>query len=262
MTVLQALLLGLLQGAAEFLPISSSGHLYLAEHFLGLQELPLLFDVWLHVATLLAVCLVFRAKIARLFGVLCRLIMRKQRPEDRFDAAMLGALLVATAITAAIGFTVKDIDIGPQGISLGFLCTAALLLSARFLVKPRAKPLPWPLSGAITGLMQGIAVFPGISRSGSTISAAQFAGFSREEAGEYSFILAIPAILGGLLLSLKDAPTLASQTGAGMLALAFFAAFVSGLAALLFLLKTIKKGRLHLFAFYLIPAGAAGLLFF
>jgi undecaprenyl-diphosphatase len=116
--------------------------------------------------------------------------------------------------------------------------------------------------GIYTGIAQGLGVFPGISRAGITISAALMSGMNREKAGEYSFLISIPAILGALLLKLKEADALFVSVAPVTVAVGFSSAFIVGLLSLLLLLKIVHRGKLYLFSFYLIPLGLLGLVFF
>ncbi len=261
MTLFQSIILGLIQGLAEFLPVSSSGHLLLAQKLFSLEEVPILFDIILHLATLLAVLLVFRKTIWRLLCVLCRFFIRKTTSEDSFDLSMILAIITGTAVTAVFGLILNRFipDLPVQAVFTGFLITAfVLILSSVYSRKKHTsaiqenKKITW-YQAAITGLAQGIGVLPGISRSGSTISAALFCNIDRETAGTFSFLLSIPAILGAFILELKDLDTLSSTVQPLPLIAGCLAAFLSGLFALKILLKLIKKGRLEYFAFYLIP---------
>lgn len=259
MTIPQSIVLGAIQGVAEFLPISSSGHLAIAAEFMDLAEVPLLFDVSLHVATLLAVCVVFRARIASLFAVLGRLVVGKGRDDDAEGRRMILALVIATAVTGAIGLAVKDVAeaMSPFAISLCFIVTgAALFLSGR-LVSASPVATPGIRQALVVGLAQGIGVFPGISRSGSTIAASLLSGLDRRAAGEFSFLLSIPAILAAFILELKDADTLIGSVSALPLVAGLVTAFATGLLSLKFLLGLINRGRLGWFAFYLVPLGIA-----
>jgi undecaprenyl-diphosphatase len=263
MSIIEALLLGILQGIAEFLPISSSGHLLIAKHLFNLDDVPLLFDVVLHVATLLAVCIIFRTKIVRLFGVFIRLITRKKAEGEEHERRMIGVVIIATLATVAMSFFVKDIQLPMQGVFIGFFITSGFLVLSHYFTEcmHRKLSLRWPFQGLFIGLFQGLAILPGISRSGSTITAGLMVGLSREEAGEYSFILSIPAIIGGLILTLTEAEALSSAVSPPALTIAFVAAFLSGLGALAFLMNLIKRGKLYFFAFYLIPVALFGLIF-
>ncbi len=268
MTLLQSMILGAIQGLAEFLPVSSSGHLALASYFFGQADVPLLFDVLLHVSTLAAVLIVFRAPIVELLAVLGRFLMRKSLPGDSSGLKMIVALLVGTAVTAVIGFALKDL-VDPASfdpahrkwfyviVSVCLVLTGVtLLLSGRFVPK-KTVAVPSVLQAAIVGLAQGIGVIPGVSRSGSTISASLFAGLDRKKAGEFSFLLSIPAILAAFMLELKDADTLVGSVSALPLVAGMLTAFLVGLLSLKFLLGMINRGKLGWFAAYLIPAGIA-----
>ena len=269
MSILQAFLLGVLQGIAEFLPISSSGHLAIAKHLFGLEEIPLAYDVLLHVATLLAVVLFFRKQIADLFKVLFRWIFRKTEVADTPKRKMIVAVILGTLVTGVIGIATSKLipELPVKYICIGFIITSVLLVaSSRFsayLIEKKGTDITVsPVKGLIIGLAQGLGTLPGISRSGTTISASLFCGIDRNVAGEYSFILSIPAVLGAFILEAKDLGEVTSSVGIVPLIVGFFAAFVSGIFALKFLIKLINKGKLVYFAFYLIPVAVLGLIFF
>lgn len=265
MNTLDAIILGLIQGLAEFLPISSSGHLFLAKHFLNLTEVPLLYDLMLHLATLLAVCLVFRKTIARLFMVFVRFVVRKNTNEDSYDLNLIWIILIATLITMAIGLPLNDYVetiSNPKIIGFGFLYTAFLLIIMKRLQKSNStnltensKKLPMFVQALIVGVMQGIAVMPGISRSGSTIVGSIVSGIKKEDAADLSFILSIPAILGGFILHLGDLQTLNEMSDPRTLIIGCLVAFVSGVLALKFIINLLKNARLHFFAYYLMVIG-------
>ena len=264
MSIFQAIILGAVQGLAEFLPISSSGHLAIVEYFFKQEDLPILFDILLHVATLAAVCTVFAKRIAGLFCVLGRFIIRKYKPEDKDDLMMIAAIIVATAVTGVIGLLLKDwvkaIDI--RLIPLFFIITGLLLIASSKIKHNKPAKNVTLLTAAITGLAQGIGVIPGISRSGSTISASLFVGLDREKAGEFSFLLSIPAILAAFILELKSADNLLAGVSPISLIAGMISAFVVGYFSLRFLLKLIKNGKLMYFAFYLIPLGIGLSIYF
>ena len=283
MTVIQGILLGILQGIAEFLPISSSGHLAVVQKLFGLEEVPLLFDIMLHLATLLAVVLYFRKKIWTLLCVFGRLIARRPAPKAvNKDDLLCGteargrmtilAVIITTVVTGAIGvFTSKLIPDMPVKVTCaGFIVTAILLVVSSIIerrnssaVKNSAEKndgIKW-YQAIVIGVMQGIGTLPGISRSGSTIAGSQLCGVNRAAAGEYSFIVSIPAILGAFLLELKDFAEVGSTVGAAPVIAGCAAAFAWGYISLAVLMKIIRKGKLEWFACYLIPAGILGLLF-
>jgi len=278
MTAIQALALGLIQGIAEFLPISSSGHLALLKNLLGLAEVPLLFDVILHIATLFAVIIVLRRRIVAILAALWAFLFSRKGEQSGSDAAItdfevqerarnlayIPPILIATAVTGVLGYGIQRIF--PMGdtkaVAMRMLFTA-LVLGLTAVVKPGSRgpdEIGWKRA-TFVGLAQGVGVFSGISRSGMTISAGLFAGLNRTTAGEYSFLLSIPAIGGAFLLTLKDAGSMMETVSYGNLALAALAAFASGLLSLKLLLKMIKGGKIFWFAPYLVALGAIGLLF-
>ncbi len=265
MNYFQAVILGLVQGIAEFFPVSSSGHLVIFQDIFGLREMPLFFDISLHIATLLAVVIVFRKRIGGIFVSFWRLLRGKRGPEDADNLAILLPGLIATVITAAIGYAIQKF-LPPEGAkiaSLELLVTAAVLAGTAFLKPGTGEYRSMTLGqGAVIGLAQGFGVFSGISRSGMTIAAGMAVGMRRDRAGEFSFLLSIPAILGAFILTLKDAAAVESSVELGPLAVAFVTAFLSGLLALSLLVKVIKNGKIAWFAAYLVPVGLAGLLFF
>ena len=286
MTVFQGILLGILQGVAEFLPISSSGHLAVAQNLFNLDEVPLLFDVFLHLATLFAVCLYFWRKIARLFCILGRWIVRRAQPDsfvkpedslsgtDKAGRRTIIAVIITTFITAAIGIVTskKMPELSIKSTCAGFLVTAVLLIVSN-LRRQRNEKLAAASESAnepkgislfqsvVIGVMQGLGTLPGISRSGSTIAGALYSGVDAKAAGDFSFIVSIPAILGAFLLELKDLGEVSSTIGAAPVIAGCAAAFATGYIALTFLMKIIRRGKLHWFAAYLIPVGLLGLLF-
>ena len=275
MTAAKALLLGLIQGIAEFLPISSSGHLELFKNILGLNEVPLLFDVILHIATLFAVVAVLWKRIAAIFTALGRalwrfLFFRKSSMDEvsRQNLAFVLPIIIATGVTGVVGILIEKVLLeaypglrGTRLVAVNMLITAAILgLTA--LLKPGARGPAQIGKGraAFIGLAQGLGVFSGISRSGITISAGLFAGLNRETAGELSFLLSIPAILGAFVLTIGDAGAMLASVSFAQLALAFTAALLSGMASLKILMKIIKSGKIYWFAPYLLLVGIVGLI--
>lgn len=279
MKITQAILLGILQGIAEFLPISSSGHLAVAQKLFGLEEVPLLFDIFLHLATLLAVCIYFRKSIGKLLRAFGRIISRKPAPEEIYPEDLLCGteersrktilgLIITTLITGVLGIVTSKLipEMSIKFTCAGFIITACLLLISSIIEKrnisaePKFDGIIW-WQAAIIGVMQGIGTLPGISRSGSTIAGSQFCGVNRSAAGEYSFLASIFAILGAFVLELKDLSDVSESVGIGPLIAGCFTAFIFGYAALFLLMKILKKGKLEFFAVYLIPVGILGLLF-
>ncbi|HOC28220.1 MAG TPA: undecaprenyl-diphosphate phosphatase [Treponemataceae bacterium] len=264
MSIFEAVLLGLVQGLGEFLPISSSGHLALAGVFMGTSDVPMLFDIMLHVATLLAVLIVFRKRIGSLFAVLGRTLLRKAGPEDTAEQKLIVALLAGTAVTAVIGFAIKDVAdaFSPFMISCSLVVTGFLLFFSGKYQPKKTVPGAGLVQGLIVGAAQGIGVLPGISRSGITIAASLISGLERKAAGEYSFLLSVFAITGAFILELKDADTLVSAVSPASLIAGMATAFLVGFLSLKFLLGLINRGKLGWFAFYLVPAGVSLAIYF
>ncbi|MCR5809562.1 MAG: undecaprenyl-diphosphate phosphatase [Clostridiales bacterium] len=252
--ILKSIALGLVQGLGEFLPISSSGHLLLLERIFGITEGGRLMTIMLHVATLAAVCIVYREQI---WDIIRHPLQKKTL-----------WLIVATLVTVAITLAFKKVfDSAEDGRFLGicFLVTALLLTIGEFakLLIPRTRTcntMKWhhPL---IIGALQGIAVFPGISRSGATITGALLCGVKKKDAAEFSFLLSIPAILGGLVLELPGL----IKNGAGEfswygIVIGMIFAGVSGYFAVRFMLRLITKKRFTGFIIYTAALGVFLLL--
>jgi len=172
-------------------------------------------------------------------------------------------IIIATVCTAVVGYGVSKLEMETRThlVSGLFLVTGAVLILTRFAGGEKTYREIGVKHGIITGLAQGIGVFPGISRSGITISAALFSGMTREEAGEFSFIISIPAIIGALLLKLREGEELLALVEPGVIIAGVAASFIVGFFSLLLLLRLIKGGKLFYFAFYLLPLGILSLIF-
>lgn len=251
MTLLQALLLGIVQGLCEFLPISSSGHLLLTEKLFGLGEDAggPFFAIMLHVATLIAVCIVYRKTIWALI-------------KQPFQKTVLH-LIVATLPTVAAALLFKKVEpfasfyvMANEGAFLGlcFLLTAALLLIADYAGKGTDKRSMKQMSlgnALIIGCSQAVGVLPGVSRSGATITGALLGGLDKKAAADFSFLLSIPAILGGLVLEVKDVLEAGSlQIELLPLLVGMLSAGLTGFVAVKWMLKLIKQRKLWPFALY------------
>ena len=247
MTILDSIILGILQGLTEFLPVSSSGHLVFVEKLLGHKDVPLLYDILLHVASLFAVFIFFRKKLFSLAKECFSTTYNKSHKYVMMilvSTAMTGALLVVTKPI------MKSIKEEPVYLTVAFAFTAILLLIAQSFFKKTVpdKEISWK-DAVVIGLFQGIAVLPGVSRSGSTITGALFRKIPAAEAVEYSFILAIPAILGALLLELVKGGLAFIDPVPSIVG--FVTSFIASLAALKLLVFMMKKTVLYPFAIYL-----------
>jgi undecaprenyl-diphosphatase len=261
MSTVQSLILGALQGVAEFLPISSSGHLLLARRLMGLGEIPVLYDVLLHVATLAVVVVVFRRRIGQILAAFGRWVAGRRKEEDAEDLYLLLYLLLATAVTAVAGLAMDRLEprilAQPKILAALFLVTGLILLATLLFRGSRGyRELGVP-GALLVGVAQGIGVLPAISRSGITIAASLACGLEREKAGEFAFLLAVPAILGALALKLREFGALEAQVRPLALAGGFLASFAFGLASLILLLRVVRRGRLAYFSLYLIPLSVA-----
>ena len=256
MDYLHAALLGLIQGFTEFLPVSSSGHLAIAQHFLpGFEQPGLLFDVLLHFATTLAVIIYFRKDIWKLLSCFFR--------KDAFavdDRHTFWMIIVGSIPTGIIGLSGKDFfetlfeNLPLIGCML--ILTAALLIVAEKARKDGRSLAELNINDALlVGVVQGMAIIPGVSRSGSTIAALLLRGIDGVAAAKFSFLLSLPAIIGAMLLSLKDMKQLpgAELPAYGLGALI---AFASGLFAIRWLMNVVRRKRLAGFAIYCLLVGS------
>lgn len=273
MTIAQALILAIVQGLTEFIPVSSSAHLALVPWALDWGKPNVAFDVMLHFGTLLSLVAYFRSDIGPLLAGLGRgavaLPTRTGRARLRDDTtARLALLLVAGCIpTAILGFTLHDQFEGlfdrPSWIAAFLIVTGIWLVMAQRLQAGRKQSEDTRLPDALwVGLAQGIAIAPGISRSGATIGAALLTGMSRPFAPRFAFLLSIPAILGAAVAKLPEVlgEGAGQEVGAGPLALGVTAAAVSGYLAIILVMRMVREGRLDRFAYYCWAVAAAVLI--
>jgi undecaprenyl-diphosphatase len=253
----QGLILGLVQGLTEFLPVSSSGHLVLAEHIIGYKPPGVFFEVSVHVATLLSVLVVYRVRIADLI---------KGLVSGQLKAWRYAGLLVIASIPAAVaGIVLKDYFErsfhSMPALGWQFLITALVLWSNKYAMpRATAKEVTLPQSMLI-GIGQAIAIVPAISRSGTTIAAALWSGLEAEAAAEFSFMMSIIVIAGSGFLEARHIPPGEQGLSVGLLC-AFIAAAVSGLFAIRFLISLLKHKKFHLFAPYCAVVGVICLVWF
>lgn len=263
------ILLGLIQGFTEFLPVSSSGHLVIFEHFLGISNPDLSLEIALHLGTLGSVLVYFHKKIISLIkafiGIIINTIAPKKSPfisvNFSDEKSMIISLIIAMIPTAIIGlFLRKNISDFHQlsMVGIALLFTSILLFASNISLHKKKsrtnKVSTW--QGILIGIAQGIAVIPGISRSGSTVATALILGLNRQSAAEFSFLLAIPTILAATLLEFNAAVVFTPLIG-----LAVLTSFVSGLIAIHFFMEIIKRSSLNIFAFYCLFLGMLLLLF-
>ncbi|MBL8023234.1 MAG: undecaprenyl-diphosphate phosphatase [Elusimicrobia bacterium] len=260
MELAQACLLGVVQGLTEFLPVSSDGHLTLFHAALGTHENALAMDVVLHVGTLLAMVLYFRRDLATLIrGVFAPNILGR---EERRRLGLIGA---ATVVTGIIGLSLKSsveqFAASYRAAGIGFLLTAAVLLfgenRSKRTVGAGLTPVSAPVWHALfIGVVQGAAVWPGLSRSASTIALSVALGWSWQEAGRFSFLVAMPAIVGATFLTAREIQTL--PLGPSLVGV--LVSFLTGMLALGLLMRFLRARRLWPFALYTLGLGLFSLL--
>ncbi|MDR3293860.1 MAG: undecaprenyl-diphosphate phosphatase [Clostridiales bacterium] len=244
----ESLLLGLVQGATEFLPVSSSGHLYFLEK-IGIGSPSVFFNLALHIGTLFAAAFYYRKKI---FGLL-------RRPFCGETLNLLTATL-ATFVVAMLFKTYLREWVEGEYLAFGFLATSGVLIASEVLKRKESFPIDFKRS-LVTGIVQGIAVIPGLSRSGATISALMIFGADREEAANFSFLISMPVILGGALATGLEAGAAVFEPSE-LLPLVFgmIAAAVSGYFAVGIFVKQIKKRSMLGFAAYTFCMGFLALI--
>lgn len=254
MEILKVIILGIVQGLTEFLPVSSSGHLVLAAEFLNFHEKGVAFEVFVHLGTLLSVLIAFRKDIVQMALAPFRMLSPgPDKAETKKYFLWDIGILVGTIPAAVIGLLFKSqIEEAFSSVLLVLVMlvvTGVILLLSRFAPK-KSENLSIGKS-LLIGVAQAFAILPGISRSGSTIVTALFLGLDRENAAKFSFLLAIPAILGASVIKINDLLTIGnSHISFSYLLIGALAAFVSGYMAIFWLLNIVKRGKLEWFAYY------------
>ncbi len=250
MTVLKAIILGILQGATEFLPVSSSGHLALMQKILGFAGPELAFDVLLHLGTLMAILLFLRREIVETLASLFR-----REPEYRPGAwgrRDLLLLVVSNVPTAIIGYLLRDTveaGIGLRGVGISYVVLTVFLLLSNLRFRHKQDPDRIDFWEALAiGVMQGAAIFPGVSRSGATISLALVLGIGAARSAKFSFFISVPAILGAAVLLLHRGTSV--LPGIAPCFLGFLLAFVVGYISLVLVEGIVTRGKFLRFAPY------------
>lgn len=275
MSLIEAIIQGLIQGATEFLPVSSSGHLGLFQHFFGVSgEEAVTTTIALHIGTLAAVFIAFRKKIWALileaFRMIKDIFTGKFRWSEMNPERRMICMIIISILPLFIFYIFKDLftaissdnDILAEGLC--FLYTSAILFAGDRISKKNSEKNTGKTAGETTvpdalfiGFMQGIALLPGVSRSGSTISAGLMCGQKREDAVEYSFILGIPVILAGALSELTDAGGAAASVQLVPLLIGMAVAAVSGYFAIALIKWLMKSDRFGIFSVYTLILGLA-----
>jgi undecaprenyl-diphosphatase len=263
------ILLAVVQGLTEYLPVSSSGHLVIVETLLGVRGgegiRGVMFEVAVHVGTLVAVLAFYRRRIGSLivsaWAFAASGFERAEETEE--DVRFILCLIVASIPVAIAGLFLRSAIAAafdsPALVSFMLVVTGVFLVFSRVKTGPRKLT---PQAALVIGAAQAIALVPGCSRSGWTITTGLLLGLGYEEAAEFSFILSVPAVLGALGLEMSAEPLSDSSGQLPLLALGALVAFVSGFIALKLLVAVLKRGRLHRFAYYLIPVGLVMILLF
>jgi undecaprenyl-diphosphatase len=256
MSYIEAIILGIVQGVTEFLPISSTAHIVIVQHLFGLTFPGLSFEILLHQASVLAVIFFFRKDLIELVVGFFRYFVSR-KPEDRVHLFFGLYIVVATVITGVLGYTLQR-GLG-ENLKSPAMVALALTLTGIFLIliERFRKIGDVDVSGMrlrhaiIVGLAQTAAVLPGISRSGATLVAALWCGLNRETAVRYSFLLAIPVIVGSSVLALRDVEAgLFEAVGIGPLVVCLVVTFIFSVIGIIWLIDFLKKSRLLYFAIY------------
>lgn len=274
MSLLEAIILGIVQGVTEFLPVSSSGHLALTQFLLGTPEDQIFFlSVMLHIGTIFSVLVVYWTdlyNIALEFIKMCWDGIRGKGLGLDNLYRKLGLLIIVGSIpTALMGILLKDIfsEVYTSQRVIGFalLVTGTLLWTSERTQKFKGntkslREMSW-LNAIVVGIFQGLAITPGISRAGATISGALFQGINRETATRYSFLLSFPVILGASLFEARDAMTYGTgDVTLAMLLVGILTSFVAGVFAIRTLIRMISQGKLYYFSYYTWTLGTGAII--
>jgi undecaprenyl-diphosphatase len=262
MTFFEALILGIVQGLTEFLPVSSSGHIELGTYLLNVQtEDNLLFSILVHGATALSTIVVFRKDILEII----RGVLKFQWNEETRFVFLIILSMIPVGIVGV--FFEEDVEQFFGGniafVALMLIVTGTLLLITWFTGGRDGKVTP--VKAIIIGLAQAVAILPGISRSGATIATGLYLGVEKSQATRFSFLMVLPPILGAMLLKIKDvaeAPEVATSIPTLSLATGFIAAFISGLLACQWMIRIVRNGKLIYFAYYCYAVALITLLFY
>jgi undecaprenyl-diphosphatase len=249
-TLWEAVVLGIVQGATEFLPVSSSGHLVIAETLLGIRDSGVVFEVAVHVATLVSILLVYRTRVWDL--------MRGALARDPTALRYVGLLVIATIPAGLVGVLWKDTIEGlfetPWAPGIALLVTGTFLWTSRRAMDSATGTLPGWGAALLIGVAQACALVPGISRSGATVVAALWLGVEAREAAAFSFLMAVPAIAGAAVLQIPDLSTVSGPAWSTLL-LGGVTAGVVGVLAIRTFVAMLAKRSFYLFAPYCWVAG-------
>jgi undecaprenyl-diphosphatase len=255
LSILEAIILGIIQGLTEFLPVSSSGHLELGKAILGDESLPeesLLFTVVVHFATALSTVVIFRKDIVEVFKGLFQF---KWNEEFQFSIKIILSMLPAAVVGVLFNDQIEALFSQELVLVGAMLLVTGVLLFLADRAKQTDKPVSY-INAIIIGVSQAIAILPGISRSGATISTSVLLGIDRERAARFSFLMVIPLIFGKMAKDLMDGGVASSQADVLPLIAGALAAFIAGLFACTWMIALVKKSQLKYFSYYCFLVGA------
>ncbi|MCC5936885.1 MAG: undecaprenyl-diphosphate phosphatase [Lunatimonas sp.] len=259
MTTFEAIILGIVQGLTEFLPVSSSGHLEIASVLLGSTSLPeesLLFTVVVHFATAMSTIVVFRKDILH---ILQGLLKFQWNEEAQFSVKIILSMIPAVIIGLFFEEELEQMFGGKIILVGSMLLVTALLLFLADKAKNTGKPVSTG-QAIIVGFAQAVAMLPGISRSGATISTSVLLGIDKEKAARFSFLMVLPLIIGKIGKDILDGALTYESENFGVMAIAFVAAFVAGLFACSWMIQLVKKSKLTIFAVYCLIVGLIAII--
>lgn len=260
MDIIDAIILGIIQGLTEFLPVSSSGHLELGKAILGANSMPqdsLLFTVVLHFATALSTMVVFRHDILDIIKSILKL---KWNTELQFIVKIIISMVPAVCIGLYFETQLEQLFDGNIVFVGGMLIITALLLLLADKAKNTSKPVTYK-NAFIIGVAQAIAILPGISRSGATISTSVLLGNDKTKAARFSFLMVIPLIFGKIIKDLISDDIVYTNTTITPLVIGFIAAFITGIIACTWMIKLVKNSKLSYFSIYCFIAGCIAIAF-
>jgi undecaprenyl-diphosphatase len=257
MSVWEALVLGFIQGATEFLPVSSSGHLVMGQALMNVRVPGVVFEVAVHVATLASVLLFYRRRIWELV----RGAVQGRKDAWRYLFLLCLATLPAAGVGLGAGDFVEGLFDAPQVAAIGLLVTGTFLWTARWALGRNPGTGPGVSAALLMGLAQAFSIVPGISRSGATVVTGLWIGVAAEEAAAFSFLMAVPAILGAAVLELPELAETSSGLAGGALAVGVVAAALTGILAIWTFVAMLRRKSFHRFGPYCWVTGAAFLIY-
>ncbi len=260
MTIVESIILGIIQGLTEFLPVSSSGHLELGKALLGDNSIPqesMMFTVVLHAATALSTLVIFRKDVVRILAGLCQF---KNNEELAFSIKIIISMIPAAFVGMAFADEIEQL-FNQQILLVGLMLwlTGALLF-----VADRAQSTERGVSysnAIVIGIAQAIAILPGISRSGATISTSVLLGVDRSKAASFSFLMVVPLIFGKIAKDMMDGALIISSDQVSVLAAGFIASFITGLIACQWMIKLVRNSQLKYFSYYCFVVGSLAVIY-